>query len=322
MFENPLTLLYGALFVGVLLLVEGLYYVINDMRGGAKATINRRLRLIESSDNSQQALYKLRRRRADGKTRALADLIPAMERLLAQSGVTITSAQVFAIMISVAVVMFVLLLFVAKLSLVIAFVAALLLGAVLPIVFLIRKKRVRLAKFVEQLPDALDMVVRSLRAGHPINSAISLVSTEFPDPMGSEFGMAIDEMTYGLELGDALANLAQRVPHQDLHFVVVAIEIQSSTGGNLAEVLTKLSETIRNRFQMMRKIRALSAEGRLSALILSLLPFFVGAAIMAMNPDYYTDVIDDPLLPKLLLSGAGVLMVGVFIMWRMVNFRI
>ena len=104
--------------------------------------------------------------------------------------------------------------------------------------------------------------------------------------------------------------------------MVVAIEIQNSTGGNLAEVLTKLSETIRNRFQMMRKVRALSAEGRLSAMILSALPFIVGAAIMAMNPDYYMSVIDDPLLPKLLLSGGGVLLMGIFIMWRMVNFKI
>ena len=322
MFEDPLILLYGAMFVGVLLLVEGIYYLVDDLRGGPKANINRRLRLLDSSDNSQEALHKLRRRRADGKAQMFTNLVPRLEKLLAQSGTTITAGQVLAMMVGVAVIMFGLLVFVAKLNMVTGPILALLLGIALPVVFLMRKRRARLAKFVEQLPDALDMVVRSLRAGHPINSAISLVSTEFPDPMGSEFGIAIDEMTYGLDLGDALANLAQRVPHQDLHFVVVAIEIQSSTGGNLAEVLTKLSETIRNRFQMMRKIRALSAEGRLSALILSLLPFFVGAAIMAMNPDYYTDVIDDPLLPKLLLSGAGVLMVGVFIMWRMVNFRI
>ncbi len=322
MFEDPLILLYGAMFVGVLLMVEGIYYLVDDLRGGPKANINRRLRLLDSSDNSQDALHKLRRRRADGKAQMFTNLVPRLEKLLAQSGTTITAGQVLAMMVGVAVIMFGLLVFVAKLNMVTGPILALLLGIALPVVFLMRKRRVRLAKFVEQLPDALDMVGRSLRAGHPINSAISLVSTEFPDPMGSEFGMAIDEMTYGLELGDALANLAQRVPHQDLHFVVVAIEIQSSTGGNLAEVLTKLSETIRNRFQMMRKIRALSAEGRLSALILSLLPFFVGAAIMAMNPDYYTDVIDDPLLPKLLLSGAGVLMMGVFIMWRMVNFRI
>ncbi len=322
MFEDPLILLYGAMFVGVLLLVEGIYYLVDDLRGGSKANINRRLRLLDSSDNSQEALHKLRRRRADGKAQMFTNLVPRLEKLLAQSGTTITAGQVLAMMVGVAVIMFGLLVFVAKLNMVTGPILALLLGIALPVVFLMRKRRARLAKFVEQLPDALDMVVRSLRAGHPINSAISLVSTEFPDPMGSEFGMAIDEMTYGLDLGDALANLAQRIPHQDLHFVVVAIEIQSSTGGNLAEVLTKLSETIRNRFQMMRKIRALSAEGRLSAMILSLLPFFVGAAIMVMNPDYYMNVIDDPLLPKLLLSGGGVLLVGIFIMWRMVNFRI
>ena len=322
MFEDPRYLLYGATFLGILLLVEGLYYLIHDLRGGPRASINRRLRMIESGTDTQQILYKLRRHNSEGGLRMIANILPSVENLLAQSGSMVTTGRILAIMFGVGGGLFVLLFFGANINVMSAAVLAILLGLVLPVGFLMRKRRLRLARFGAQLPDALDMVVRSLRAGHPINSAIGLVSTEFADPMGTEFGIAVDEMTYGLDLGEALANLAQRIPHQDLHFVVVAIEIQNSTGGNLAEVLTKLSETIRNRFNMMRKIRALSAEGRLSALILSLLPFFVGAAIMIFNPNYYLDVIDDPLLPKLLAGGGAVLLMGIFIMWRMVNFKI
>ena len=189
MFDDPLLLLYGAMFVGVLLLVEGLFYLVDDLRGGPKAAINRRLRLLESADNTQQVLYKLRRRNAEGKAQYFTNLVPRLEKLLAQSGATITGGQVLAVMVSLAVILFGALVFVAKLNVVTALAGSVLLGSVLPVLFLIHKRRARLAKFVEQLPDALDMVVRSLRAGHPINSAIKLVSTEFADPMNPFVGL-------------------------------------------------------------------------------------------------------------------------------------
>ena len=129
MFDDPLLLLYGAMFVGVLLLVEGLFYLVDDLRGGPKASINRRLRLLESADNTQEVLHKLRRRNADGKAQMFTNLIPRLEKLLAQSGATITGGQVLALMVGLAVISFGALVFVAKLPVVTALAGSLLLGS-------------------------------------------------------------------------------------------------------------------------------------------------------------------------------------------------
>jgi tight adherence protein B len=165
-------------------------------------------------------------------------------------------------------------------------------------------------------------MVRSLQAGHPISAAISLVSKEMGDPIGTEFGIAVDEMTYGLDMREALYNMGRRIEIQDFQYVVVSINIQHETGGNLAEVLRNLSTVIRDRFRMFKKIRALSSEGRLSAIVLSFLPFAVGAIIFTGNPGFYLNVADDPLFLPMMAAALGLMLAGIFIMYRMVNFRV
>lgn len=145
-------------------------------------------------------------------------------------------------------------------------------GIVLPLLFLVVKRRRRLRQFENQLPDAVDVMVRSLRAGHPVSLAVALVGREMADPIGTEFGIASDEMTYGLDREAALVNLRERTGQGDLAFLVVAISIQSKTGGNLAEILSNLSTLIRARFKMRRKIHVLTSEGRFSAVGLSVVP--------------------------------------------------
>jgi len=199
---------------------------------------------------------------------------------------------------------------------------AIALGAVLPIVVLLAMRSRRLRKLEEQLPEAIDVMVRSLRAGHPLSVAISLVSREMPDPIGSEFGMVCDEMTYGMDLATALTNLRARVEQSDLGLLVVAITIQSKTGGNLAELLGNLARMVRERARVRRKITALSAEGRYSAIALSIVPIAVYLVVNTMAPRYYAEVRDDAAFMPAYYVGLTLWVIGVAVMRRMVNFKI
>ena len=156
--------------------------------------------------------------------------------------------------------------------------------------------------FGAQFPDALDMIVRSLRAGHPTPIALTMVAREMQDPIGSEFGIVVDEITYGADLETALRNLYVRIGQDDLPLFVTAVAIQGSTGGNLGEILENLSDVIRQRFKMRRKIRALAAEGRASAMILSSLPIAMFLIIQIVAPDFYASVWDIPLTKQALAA--------------------
>jgi tight adherence protein B len=195
-------------------------------------------------------------------------------------------------------------------------------GLVLPFLVLrfLRKKRQK--QFGAQFPDSLDMITRSLRAGHPVPIAISMVAREMRDPIGSEFGIVADEITYGADLETALRNLYFRVGQDDLPLFVTAVAIQGSTGGNLGEILENLSKVIRERFKMRRKIKSLAAEGRASALILSSLPIAMFLVIQLVAPDFYAGVWDEDVTKKALAGAATWMGIGNFIMYRLVNFRI
>ena len=193
---------------------------------------------------------------------------------------------------------------------------------VLPFMVLRYLRKRRQKKFSAQFPDAIDIIVRSLRAGHPVPIAINMVARELPDPIGSEFGTVTDEITYGADLESAMRTLYFRVGTDDLPLFVTAVAIQGSTGGNLGEILENLSSVIRQRFKMRRKIRALAAEGRASALILSSLPIGMFVVINFLVPNFYASVWHED-MTKIALVLAGCWMgIGNFIMYRLVNFRI
>jgi tight adherence protein B len=203
-----------------------------------------------------------------------------------------------------------------------AFVAALFSGFVLPFMVLRFLRSRRQKKFAAQFPDAIDIIVRSLRAGHPVPIALNMVARELGDPIGSEFGTVTDEITYGADLESAMRNLYFRVGTDDLPLFVTAVAIQGSTGGNLGEILENLSGVIRQRFKMRRKIHALAAEGRASALILSSLPIGMFAVINFLVPSFYASVWGEDLTKIALVLAACWMGVGNFIMYRMVNFKI
>jgi tight adherence protein B len=331
MIIEPIYLLYGAIFLAALLLVEGLYLLYQDTRGGSSA-VNRRMSMLATGKDSQQVFEHLRRRPTARAERLgiFGGWFVRFDRLIAQSGLTISTGRMLLIMLGLMLSCFLFLLYFTNAGTLPGQPAAivgwvllsLLAGVLVPIVYLNYLRSNRIKQFSEQLPDALDIMVRSLQAGHPISAAIGLVSKEMNDPIGTEFGIAVDEMTYGLDMREALYNMGRRIEIQDFEYVVVSINIQHDTGGNLAEVLNNLSVVIRDRFRMFKKIRALSSEGRLSAIVLSFLPFGVGAIIFTGNPGFYLNVADDPLFLPMMGGALGLMLVGIFIMYRMVNFRV
>ena len=257
------------------------------------ATINRRLQLSKETTNRESVLIELRRERgltAGGNYRLG---LVALNRLILQSGLTIGFTRLGVFVAIGSVLAFVLTL-VFRHSIAEAAIAALFCGTVLPFMVLrwLRSRRQR--KFAAQFPDALDIIMRSLRAGHPVPVAVNMVGREMGDPIGSEFGIVTDEITYGADLETAMRNLYARIGSDDLPLFVTAVAIQGSTGGNLGEILQNLSGVIRQRFKMRRKIRALAAEGRASAMILSALPIGMFFVILWMVPDFYGSVWDMP----------------------------
>ena len=183
------------------------------------------------------------------------------------------------------------------------------------------KRARRIARFSEQLPDCLDTIVRSLRAGHPVPIALSLVGRELPDPAGTEFGITSDEVTFGLSVPDAMGNLAIRVGAPDLLYLVTSVSIQAQSGGNLSEVLSRLSRLIRERFRMRRKVKALTSEGRASAILLTALPIVLFLVVNFLSPKYYGDVWNEPGFRKAAIVAGALLLIGNYVMRRMANFK-
>ena len=250
--------------------------------------------------------------------------LPALDRLVAESGLPISTRRAIAAMAALAVLLWIALATATGAATLAIVPFAVLLGAGVPTLVLIAAKRRRLKRFAEQLPDALDIMVRSLKAGHPITSAFGLLAAEMADPIGSEFELLVDEMTYGFELAEALERLRLRVDHPDLRFMVVTITIQHGAGGNLAEVLANLSTVIRDRYRLYKKVDALSAEGRLSGVVLGLLPVAVIVIMYAMNPSakYFTVADNDP-IPILIAVIAMVwYLLSIFAIYKIVKIRI
>ena len=194
--------------------------------------------------------------------------------------------------------------------------------AFLPIVLLIRKRAQRLVIFEEQLADSLGVMSRALKSGHPLTETFNLISEEMPDPIASEFGRVFSDLNYGMPLKTALQSLLVRIPSMSLHSFVTAVLIQSETGGGLAEILENVSEVIRSRFKLQRKIKTLSAEGRMSAWILAMVPFVLAGFISMSSPDYLPVLFNDPLGQKIILGAFVMLILGILWIRRIIRFEV
>jgi tight adherence protein B len=188
-----------------------------------------------------------------------------------------------------------------------------------PLIYVLSKRRRRFNKFEEDIPEALDLMVNALRAGHSLSSAIGLVARESPDPIGGEFRICFDEQNYGLELRTAMENLVTRVPIQDLRIVTTGILIQKESGGNLAEVLDKASQVVRERFRLRRQIRVHTAQGRMTGWILTFLPIALGIALYVVSPKTMSVLWTDPLGLKLVYAAVIMMFIGGLIIRKIVN---
>lgn len=199
-----------------------------------------------------------------------------------------------------------------------AVVPAAFLAYFIPLKYFEREIKKRNQHFLDQFPEAIDMIIRSVRSGHPLNTALRMIADNMEDPIAGEFRQLVNEVAYGRPLIEALRRLAKRVDEQDVHFFVVVLAVQQETGGNLAEILKNLSEVIRGRKRLQQKIKAMTSEGRATLLVLGSLPVVVFAAINFSTPDYLKPLYDT-LIGNIILGGAIMLIsLAVFIINKMI----
>jgi tight adherence protein B len=317
---DPIYVIYLLVAVSTGLAVEGVYLLFFSGASYRK-NVNRRLKLLKDEPNRENILVQLRKER--GLTRAGNYRLGLewLNSLILQSGLTIGLNRLLTV-VSIGAVLAFALGVILRGNLLEALLICLFCSTLLPYLVLRIMRGRRRKAFGAQFPDALDMIVRSLRAGHPVPVALTMVAREMRDPIGSEFGIIVDEITYGSDLETALRNLYFRIGQDDLPLFVTAVAIQGSTGGNLGEILENLSGVIRQRFKMRRKIKALAAEGRASALILSSLPIAIFLVIQLVAPDFYGSVWNEDLTRKALVAAGTWMGIGNFVMYRLVNFKI
>ena len=315
---NQLWVIYGLVFFAAILAVESLYWLVYELRG-AKKTINRRLALSQKSETKAQVLDILRRER--GFTDFSSPTLTGLNDFFVQTGLRV-SKIVLALwtFMAAAVIAFPLW----ELSLppwMAAGIGLIVAPAVVGLYLAIARRR-RIERFAQQLPDGLDIIVRGLRVGHAFSSAIELVAREMRDPIGSELGITADEVTFGQDVISAVTNLYRRVGQEDLVFLAIAVSVQSQTGGNLADVLARLATLMRERAMMALKIKALSAEGRLSGWFLSAMPVILFGAIQLLSKDYFSGLRESPLLVPALIYGFTSVIAANIAIYRMVHFKV
>lgn len=315
----PIWLIYLLVFCGGFLALQAF------MGAGRQAVVkvkmaNDRLRRMQTEETQADVVAKIRKSRSLTESGDLKGALIWLNNLVLQSGLPLGANKIYYIlsgmMVSLSLMLFLIkgTLFWTGLGVV--------LGLILPILglkFLVKRRR---NKAVTQLPEALDVIVRSLSAGHPVPVAMALVAREMSDPIGSEFGIASDEVSFGSKVSTAIQRLADRIGHDDFELFSAMIRLQERTGGNLAELLRANAKTTRDRQKMRLRIKACSAEGRMSAMILNIAPIALFMLIKFTSPDFYGDVSDSDLIKPAFIGVAIWMLIGNLVMRKMINFRI
>ena len=314
--------IYGMIFVAVLVLVEGLYLTVFGRSISLNSKVNRRLEMLEKGKAREQVLEQLRKEMDQHVSGQRIPLYSLLADKAQKANIAFSPVQLIGVMAVLAIVAYLGLTMgtEAGLGVRLALAAAMGVGGVF--IWVNGKAKKRLAMIEEQLPDAVELMVRSLRVGHPFSSALNIVAKEVADPLGSEMGMIADESAYGRDVGEALAAMAERLEMQDLRFLAVAVTIQQQSGGNLAEVLDGLAKVIRSRFKLFRRVKAITAEAKWSGMFLSGFPLVALVGINLMSPDYYADVKETAyFIPACLVVGLF-LVVNVIVMKALVNIKV
>lgn len=287
-------IIYGLIFVGVLVLVEGLYLVAFGKSISLNSRVNRRLDMLNKGGRREEVLDQLRKemqQHMDAKSIPLYSLLAEKAQ---KAAIAFTPKQLIGVMAGLACVAFMGLTIGTETEPPVRILLSIVIGVGAVYFWVSSKANKRLAMIEEQLPDAVELMVRSLRVGHPFVSAIQIVSKEVKDPLASEFGVIADESAYGRDVGEALKDMAERLDMQDLRFLAVAVTIQQQSGGNLAEILAGLAKVIRARFRLFRRVKAITAEAKWSGKFLSAFPLVALVVINLSDPHYYDEVRDHP----------------------------
>lgn len=315
-------LIYILIFVAVVVMVNGLYLVVFGKSISLNNRMSRRLALLEKNNNREQVLEQLRKETEQHVNSRGIPLYSILAKKAQKANIAFSPQQLVMIMIAMVGVAFVGLTVGTEVALPIRVLVAVGMGVGGVYFWVNGKAKKRIALMDEQLPDAVELMVRSLRVGHPFASAIGIVSKEVPDPLGTEFGMISDEAAYGRNVADSLKAFAERMDSQDLRFLAVAVTIQQNSGGNLAEILEGLSKVIRARFKLFRRVKAITGEAKWSGMFLSMFP--IGALIMInlIDPHYYDDVSESPAFIPAGLAVGVFLVLNIIFMRIMVNIKV
>lgn len=315
-------LIYLLVFVSVIILVQGIYLLVFGKSIALNRRVNRRLELLADGGRAE-VLERLRKesnqhRAAKGKLPLYSIFADKAQK----ANIAFSPRQLMAVMAGLSIFAFLLLTVLTQTALPtrLALALGMGIGAVYLWVAQRASKRIKMAE--EQLPDAVELIVRALRVGHPFVSAIQTVAREVPDPLGSEFGIVADEAAYGRNIADSLRDMAERLDMQDMRFLAVAVSIQQTSGGNLAEVLEGLAKVIRARFRLFRRVSAITAEPRWSGIFLSAFPLVILVLILIFAPDFYDDVKDKPSFVPTALVVFALLGVNVLFMKIMTTIRV
>ncbi len=315
-------LIYGLIFIGVLVLVEGVYLVAFGKSISLNSKVNRRLEMLDKGVGREQVLEQLRkemRQHLSSKSIPLYSLIADKAQ---KAAIAFSPRQLIMIMCGLVVLTFLVLTIGTNTAPAVRLVASLGIGIGGVYFWINRKAKKRMSMIEEQLPDAIELMVRSLRVGHPFTAAIQIVSKEVEDPLATEFGIVADEAAYGRDIGEALKEMAERLGMQDMRFLAVAVTIQQQSGGNLAEVLDGLSKVIRSRFRLFRRVKAITAEAQWSGKFLSAFPLLCLTGILVQNPHYYDKVLDHPwFIPACFIVGT-LLGLNLFVMRVLTNIKV
>jgi tight adherence protein B len=287
-------IIYGLIFVGVLVLVEGLYLVAFGKSISLNSRVNRRLEMLEKGAGREEVLAKLRKEMQQHMKSRTIPLYSLLADKAQKAAIAFSPKQLMTIMAGLAAVAFVGLSIGTETETPVRALLSIGIGVGAVYFWVSHKAGKRLGMIEEQLPDAVELMVRSLRVGHPFSSAIQIVAKEVQDPLASEFGVISDEAAYGREIGEALKDMAERLDMQDLRFLAVAVTIQQQSGGNLAEILAGLAKVIRARFRLFRRVKAITAEAKWSGKFLSAFPIVALIVINIGDPNYYDEVRDHP----------------------------
>jgi len=310
----PVIMAAGAFFLAIQA-VMGLVTTAQTQR-----IVNRRLQFGERFESTNEAMIELRKSRGLDEAGNFAMPLQWFNHLVVRSGLPYKPAQWFAMSGGAGLVAaFAYVKFVGGLPA--AGGIAIVIFAAAPIIALKVIAGGRAKKMATQLPDAMQIACRSLEAGHPVATAIALVAKEMPDPIGTEFGMAADEVSYGMSLTNAVQRMAERSGDPDVELFAATVRLQEKTGGNLTELLKANATTIRERQTMRLKVKAASSEGRVSAMILTAAPFMVMGAIHLLRPEFYGDVIHLPLIRYSFAGLFGWMFIGNMVMRQMINFK-